>query len=225
MGCLRSNAKGLFLLLLLFLLNTIPGRSAGASEEPFREERWEKMSRDVDYTEELPPPVKKKMPRLKAPEKMTALQQNVLIATVVVVILGLLFLLIFRNATGQRVRKSTFTALAGDVPDEPQGAGMTEKSLLDALQRQDFRSAIRFFHHLLILRLSERGDLIYQKDKTNQQYLRELSNYDLLESVRILTRGTEAAWYGNRSLDEAQFKHLTEPFLSVVSIRIEEGKR
>jgi hypothetical protein len=70
----------------------------------------------------------------------------------------------------------------------------------------DFRLALRYRYLHMIQLLSSRGHIAWRPDKTNHDYLRELSGSPLRDSFRYITYLFNYTWYGHFELDEATYR-------------------
>jgi len=94
--------------------------------------------------------------------------------------------------------------------------GYLEQALDKALLQRNFRMAIRI-HYLWLLKVLYEKELInWKKDKTNHVYISELANKSSEESAtsfRKLTLWYEKAWYGERNIDENDFRMVETYFV------------
>lgn len=91
-----------------------------------------------------------------------------------------------------------------------------ERHLRDALSRGEYNLAIRV-HYLQIIRaLSEKKYILWSKEKTNREYLRELGSTRMEEPVRNITGVYERIWYGNRRTEKEDYQLLAPDFVNVL---------
>lgn len=75
-----------------------------------------------------------------------------------------------------------------------------------------FRLALRY-HYLRLLQEFSRQSLIrYEKDKTNKQYAEEIKNHKWGPDFLLATRYYNFVWYGERTLDEENYRPLAAHF-------------
>ena len=85
-----------------------------------------------------------------------------------------------------------------------------EEAVANALDRRDFRLAIRL-QYLKILKLLSTKELInWRPNLTNQEYVQQLEKYPYHADFVQLTRYFEFAWYGDFQIDESGFKEMKE---------------
>ncbi len=100
---------------------------------------------------------------------------------------------------------------------EPEG--LNEYSEYDSLIREaesksDYNLSTRYLFLQTLKRLAD-GDLIqYSPDKTNYNYVKELSNKNYSHDFALLTLNYEYAWYGKFVLTADRYRQLKEQFIS-----------
>lgn len=78
--------------------------------------------------------------------------------------------------------------------------------LLQAIEKKDFRLAIRYYYLSALKSLSKKQLIDYHKDKTNSEYLFELENKNLRTEFSYLSYVYSYVWYGEFPVDETNFK-------------------
>ncbi len=92
-------------------------------------------------------------------------------------------------------RNSALAAPSADIEDIH--AVDFEALLHDALQKQDYRLAIRIQFLQVLKLLSERRLIHWEPGKTTREYLAELNTADLRSDLGSINRYFEYTWYGN----------------------------
>ena len=84
----------------------------------------------------------------------------------------------------------------------------------EAVASENFRRAVRWLYLGTLKDLAARDLIHWQLEKTNHEYLRELSmqQADLAASFSRLTYLFEYIWYGDFAVDEAAFQRARERF-------------
>lgn len=78
------------------------------------------------------------------------------------------------------------------------------------LERRDYRAVVRLLYRKALKELSSRGLIRWQLDKTNHDYLAEMSGSTLRGEFTELTRVFEYIWYGNFDLPADTFAAVRE---------------
>ena len=126
---------------------------------------------------------------------------------------ALIFLVVkmFLNAESDG-KKITQTDIIEEI--NPTEIPLTElqRLLKEALDAKDYRGAIRIYFIFIIRDLTEKGLIQWEKEKTNFQYLRELSNYENYQDFNVSVSYFEIIWYGKRELDQSTFNQIKPNF-------------
>ena len=96
--------------------------------------------------------------------------------------------------------------------------------LNEALERKDYRSAVRI-HYLQILQsLSSSGRIDWRPEKTNGEYLAELRSSTLYDPMRRLTLLFDYIWYGEFSIDRGEYESVRVDFEQTAGMLGREAK-
>ncbi len=87
-----------------------------------------------------------------------------------------------------------------------------EKLLSKYIQEGNYREAVRIYFIFIIKELREKGWIHWEKKKTNTAYLFELRNRKQYPSFSQVTLIFEIIWYGDRMIDEEQFRLIRPQF-------------
>ena len=87
-----------------------------------------------------------------------------------------------------------------------------DEMIADAINRTDYRKAIRLHFLKLLKELTDKNLIKWQIDKTNNDYSMELSNGKFSKQFQELALLYEYIWYGDFQLDETNFKNILSKF-------------
>lgn len=87
-----------------------------------------------------------------------------------------------------------------------------DQQLQLAIKEGNYRLGIRFLYLQSLNKLSERGWLQLSPDKTNYQYVRELSKPQLKNAFARITLHYEYAWYGDFVIEQHVFEPIKKEF-------------
>ncbi len=87
-----------------------------------------------------------------------------------------------------------------------------EKLMHEALQKNQYRLAIRLLFLQALKLLADKEHIHWQPGKTNHDYLDELESGDLKTGFNELNFYFEFAWYGNFSVNEKLYKKVNSLF-------------
>ena len=107
-------------------------------------------------------------------------------------------------------RRDVARGAAGPLLDVEDIAEVNVEQLLaDALEREDFREAVRFRYVLALQRLDARGAIRWRRHKTNREYVREARAWEgVAQPFAEATRLFDFVWYGERPVDHARYATL-----------------
>lgn len=100
---------------------------------------------------------------------------------------------------------------------DPETAEHHQKVPLETLLEQaitagDYRLAVRLQFIIVLEKLHQKNKINWHAEKTNRQYLNELSDPGLKASFRELAHIYEWVWYGNTALEAPEYLRFTPKF-------------
>nr|WP_297787640.1 DUF4129 domain-containing protein [uncultured Allomuricauda sp.] len=90
-----------------------------------------------------------------------------------------------------------------------------QQLIKDALGNQNYRLAIRYYYLYILQLLSEREMIDWQQQKTNDDYLEELSESALKNEFGKATLLYDYVWYGEFDLDQSRYEKAEVIFTSL----------
>ena len=94
------------------------------------------------------------------------------------------------------------------------------KLLDEAISNKEYRVAIRFYYLLVLQNLTNKGMIQWQQEKTNEDYIRELKNTQLLTNFTKITRLYDFVWYGNFEVNDKDFEASETIFKSLAQKKL-----
>jgi hypothetical protein len=194
-------------------------------EKVWTDEEWKKAVEGIEYIEEAKKEKKEEdNNEFKIPENSSSWDGAWLKSptTKVVVILITIALLIF---TLIKLLGKTGNANAKVYMDNISIEELTEENFIEtdlekllriALESNDYRSAVRVLYLSTIQQLNSTGLILWKKDKTNKDFLREMRKHSNYKTFRDITLAYEIVWYGDRQIELQQFtslKNIVDNFL------------
>lgn len=89
------------------------------------------------------------------------------------------------------------------------------KLIEEAIANGDYRLAVRYYYLRLLQQLDNNGIIKYEYQKTNADYLAEIKENELQNSVRRIIRLYNFIWYGNFAVSAEDFYRVQENFRSI----------
>lgn len=135
--------------------------------------------------------------------------QYVLIAAVIVIIV---FLILKNDIRAVFYGKSASVVIDFKEFEEDIHKINFDQMIAEAMSRNDYRKAVRLHFLKLLKELTDNNLITWQIDKTNNDYLMELSNSKFSKQFQELALMYEYIWYGDFQLDETNFKNTISKF-------------
>lgn len=237
------NRFFLYLLSLMFLLG--PSLKAqGPTEEYNRSEvverdldyeRWEQLTKDVQYEVEKP---KEKKEKPTDPDRNVDRDSNpppswdlgewsapakLILILFFAVLIGVIIYYVVQNQN-KKIDKTP-------VPTEEEIIEKIEENieksdidsyLAKAIAEGNYSMAIRLYYLNILKSLTLAGIIKWKKDKTNRTYLYEIKEPQLKSDFKSLTNIFERIWYGNVALGQQEFEALA-PVFEIFSDKVKNG--
>jgi len=90
-----------------------------------------------------------------------------------------------------------------------------QQLIKNALVDKNYRLAVRYYYLYILQLLSERGMIDWQQQKTNDEYLKELSESNLKIDFGKATMLYDYVWYGEFDLDQSRYEKAEVVFASL----------
>lgn len=180
-----------------------------------------RSQKDFDYTKNLDSLLKKRQElankKQKKPSSRSTKVVNVFPVIEIVLwglLIGALLFVLYRIFLSDRGLFASPLRNKGLQVEEEQ---LTDDVYLDqqlqlAIKEANYRLGIRYLYLQTINKLSERGWLQLSPDKTNYQYVRELSKPQLKNAFARITLHYEYAWYGDFVIGQNVFEPIKKEF-------------
>jgi len=82
----------------------------------------------------------------------------------------------------------------------------------EAILQKNYRLAIRYYYLLSLKKLSDNDNIAWQPQKTNEDYIKELSQSNYQLDFENITKIYDYVWYGEFKVDAFKFENLKLPF-------------
>jgi hypothetical protein len=87
-----------------------------------------------------------------------------------------------------------------------------EEAIRQAIERRNFRLAVRLLYLQSLKELADKGLINWQVNKTNIAYVRELQGTNYYQHFGHLTFQFENNWYGDLPISETEFANVSDQF-------------
>jgi hypothetical protein len=85
----------------------------------------------------------------------------------------------------------------------------------NAIGQKDYRLAVRYYYLYMLQLMSEKELIVWELQKTNDDYKLELQKQELVQPFATSTRLYNYFWYGEFPIDEIKYKKAEAKFLSL----------
>ena len=211
---MRTPEIYIFLFLLLLFGHTASGGiktdTSSIVKHSFDKEKWQKLSRDIDYSGEQAPRIKSARPFNFSMNQDLA--KLILFSGVGILLLYFLVRILKGNYINRNKKikpSEDFIALS---PEDNIHAADLENQFAKALKDQNLREAIRLKYLMAIRELSKHNLIRWKKDKTNHDYLFETFQTGLYVTFAQVTNLFERFWYGEAEINEVKFQNTLSVF-------------
>lgn len=92
------------------------------------------------------------------------------------------------------------------------------KLIQQAIDNKNYRLAIRFYYLNTLKQLEEKDLIAWEQQKTNEDYIEEISKETIKRAFKDLTRLYDFVWYGNFEINEAKFVKVVATFEAITSL-------
>lgn len=211
-----SSAKNLiflFMFCLVFLYSNQVDAAASDSLHISRQ-NWKKTIGNKDYTETYETP--KSNPRFNFNPSLSWIKSDssrIIFTIVVIGVLVLLLYLLLRNKVFNFNKKINNKAIYQEFSEDADINELDLESIFDKLMKEmKYRFAIRIRFLMALKMLVNQELLIWEKDKTNGDYIRELAKTDIVHDFRQLVIIYERIWFSEIEITASDFRILDTAF-------------
>jgi hypothetical protein len=193
-------------------LNEKPVWSDEAWKESIKDVRYERDQKKEEETET--PEIEETTPIAEESIDLSDWLQNIFLSDLakiicIVIVIGLLTFLIIQ-LTRARIKSAKIKVqnVSMQVPEnlnEELPESDLERYLKIALEKSDFKTAVRILYLMTIQKMNDLELIRWKKDKTNRDYLNEMRQRHDYNEFRELTLMYEVVWYGERGVERFEF--------------------
>jgi hypothetical protein len=127
-------------------------------------------------------------------------------------ILFILYSLFLKDGVFRRSSKAIATAAGDEEVQEVKPGTEMDSLITQAVRDKNYRLAVRYQYLKNLHKLAEKGFVQYAADKTNYQYVNEITNTGLRNEFAGVTLNYEYVWYGEFQIDEPLYRKLETGF-------------
>lgn len=126
-----------------------------------------------------------------------------------VLAIGVVLAVLSYFARGLQIQRTASGDKAGDEDDVPVTSVQARERAAASETTRDYRAAMRYLYLSSLLRLDERGIIVYDPTLTNREHIRQVSGRpQVANSLRPVVNTFDRVWYGFAPLDQAQYEEF-----------------
>jgi len=186
---------------------------------------WLKESDNINFNEDTA--VKKSQKNIKQKLKSNKIElkndtnfslnslKNIWIILALVILLALIiFMVPALKKRNQKFKETVIIINFDDLDEQTLRYAEFEMPLINAIRLKDFRTAYRLRYLAVLQKLISKNLIFYKKEKTNYEYLLQLTGKNIYEPFRMLTFNFDGIWYGELPINESVYNELNVYFLN-----------
>lgn len=131
----------------------------------------------------------------------------------IVFIVFILSKLFFADGFFQRSYTKTAVKILASESGNLSNTADYSKLIEQAVRQQNYRLAVRYHYLQTLQKLAAKGAITFASDKTNQEYLYELSDKKYKKEFASLTLNYDYAWYGEFVISDGAFRTIEQKFI------------
>jgi len=89
------------------------------------------------------------------------------------------------------------------------------KLIEQAIHQKNYRLAVRYYYLNILKQLANKELIVWEQQKTNEDYIKEITVQNIQNSFSNLTRLYDFIWYGNFSINEHEFGGVESDFIKI----------
>ena len=188
------------------------------ADRTISKEQWERATEGLDYSKDIKTKEEEKKRKPKAPSDLPSLPDMTGIGTVIQVLVILLATVLIGWVIFRMIQQPSNRKIDANVVvtlenlEEHLVESDLDRFLREALEAGKYPDAVRIQFLRIMKSLDQKGHIKWAKEKTNRDYLRELSNFAHIKDLRTQTRIYEKVWYGNMEVDRPLYDTLAPAF-------------
>jgi hypothetical protein len=193
-------------------------------KKEFDRKRWKEITQDINYLDDVhekkekkPEEKKKEEPGWEGPSKVGYVGGSffkVLMFALIIVGLALILYKLFGGTFVRNAKVDDSKIFSLEDIEERLYESDLDRMLREALQRGEYRLAVRIYYLAIIKELSIKDWIRWKKDKTNREYLNEMiaSKPELYKGFSDATYMFEKVWYGDLEIRQKEYDVLSPRF-------------
>ncbi|WP_456423566.1 DUF4129 domain-containing protein [Lutibacter sp.] len=134
------------------------------------------------------------------------------------VILGVVLFLLLKFFLKVNLKSSSITSKNNPIVSITEEEELIKskdisKLIQQAIQQKNYRLAVRYYYLNVLKQLENKELIIWEQQKTNEDYIKEIAQENIQHIFANLTRLYDFVWYGNFEINEVEFTRVELDFI------------
>lgn len=95
--------------------------------------------------------------------------------------------------------------------------GNIQEFIEKAIHQKNYRLAVRYYYLLVLQQLQNKDLIVWEQQKTNDDYIKELQKHIFHQSFGEITRLYDFVWYGNFEINAIEFSNVEAQFIKATA--------
>ncbi|MCF6167866.1 DUF4129 domain-containing protein [Lutibacter sp.] len=139
------------------------------------------------------------------------------------VILGVVLFLLLKFFLKVNLKSSSITSKNNPVVSITEEEELIKskdisKLIEQAIQQKNYRLAVRYYYLNILKQLENKELIIWEQQKTNEDYTKEIAQKNIQHVFANLTRLYDFVWYGNFVINEVEFARVELDFIEATNL-------
>ncbi len=133
----------------------------------------------------------------------------------VLILLGWLFMRV--NPRDILLEKSTAPQISITEDEDIINNQDIQQLIYQALQQKNYRLAIRYYYLFVLKKLSDVELIQWEAQKTNTDYIKELTDDTVRNQFKSITKLYDFIWYGSFEVNEKSYQKAEKEFIAITN--------
>lgn len=208
-----KNYRTYILLFFLTISSSLTDANPALKLSP---KQWTEISKGIDYTEtytDLEKETKKSDSLKWDPLDYNFSNLKYVFYFLIIGLVIFMMVKIIRNVNKKpTIQPKTISIDSMEEIEEKMHELNLDELLQEALKANNYRIALRIHFLIIIKMLSQKGEIIWAKEKTNWEYHSEIKDKNISSLFKQIIMSFEPVWYGEHPLSEEQFNVLNPEY-------------
>lgn len=191
--------------------------------------KWKELVKDYDFSNTPKPkniqPTKIRDWKIPKPKSFLGLGQVLLIILLIIVLTVIVFLIIRQVRKGDVRVNDDEIWWQIDLEKSDSAEIILSDRLKNALDNGEYAIAIRLNYLQLLNELNRYNFILWKKDKSNADFIKELKSREFHNDFRQLTRRFERAWFGRKITNRETYEAFYESYQRILMLIEKSGAK